>query len=81
MIQRVKKNKPSFNGRFHALPPLQPRCASSDTAQVKKAEEDAQILEDEEKKQNGDGEGPVGLKTEPVSQEQSKPPTTLEADD
>lgn len=30
MISRVKKNKPSFNGRFHALPPL--RAASSDTA-------------------------------------------------
>jgi len=39
MISRVIKNKPSFNGKFMALPPLK-RAATSDSASIKKANED-----------------------------------------
>ena len=39
MISRVKKNKPSFNGKFMSLPPLA-RATTPDSAAIKKTNED-----------------------------------------
>lgn len=45
MITRVKKNKPSYNGRFAALPPLK-KVASADALPV--AEETENKITSEE---------------------------------
>ena len=45
MITRVKKNKPSYNGRFAALPPLK-MVASADALSVAEETENKITTED-----------------------------------
>jgi hypothetical protein len=46
MISRVKKNKPSYNGRFMSLPPLKIKSADP----IKEGEEEGEVEESKDVK-------------------------------